>query len=154
THTDLYSVTLDGGDEKKVLSFDGGMGDYTFSNDGKRIAFGGTLTRKPVQSYTQPDLFVMNNEPGGTPKNLTADYDFDIGGGIGGDQSAPRGGGRGSVLWSKDDRSLFVNVAEHGRANLKRVDIATGKIVPLTTGDHTVQAYSATPDASKIALLI
>ncbi|HMV86097.1 MAG TPA: S9 family peptidase [Blastocatellia bacterium] len=154
THTDLYSVAADGSDEKKVLAFVGGLGDYTFSNDGKRIAFSGSLTHTPVNSYTQPDLFVMNNEVGATPKNLTAEYDFDIGGGIGGDQSSPRGGGRSGVLWSKDDRSLIVNVAEHGRANLKRVDAATGKVEVLTKGDHTVQAYSATPDASKMALLI
>lgn len=153
-HTDLYSVALDGSDEKTVLSFDGGMRDFTFSPDAKRIAFGGSLTHNPIKSYTQPDLFVMNNEAGAMPKNLTADYDFDIGGGIGGDQSSPRGGGGGGVLWSKDGRSLIVNVAEHGRANLKRIDATTGKVEPLTTGDHTVQAYSATPDASKMALLI
>ena len=153
-HTDLYSVAPDGSDEKKALSFDGGMRGYTFSNDGKRIAFGAAVTHKPVQSYTQPDLFVASNTAGATPKNLTANYDFDIGGGIGGDQRAPRGGSPGGVLWSKDDRSLYVNVAEHGRANLKRIDATTGKIEPLTTGDHEVQAYSATPDVSKMALLI
>ena len=153
-HTDLYSVAPDGSDEKKILSFDGGMRDYTFSNDGKRIAFGGSVAHKPVQSYTQPDLFVVSNEAGATPKNLTANYDFDIGGGIGGDQRAPRGGSPGGVLWSKDDRYLYVNVAEHGRANLKRIDAATGKVEPLTRGDHEVQAYSATPDVSKMALLI
>ena len=153
-HTDLYSVAPDGSDEKKALSFDGGMRGYTFSNDGKRIAFGAAVTHKPVQSYTQPDLFVASNTAGATPKNLTANYDFDIGGGIRGDQRAPRGGSPGGVLWSKDDRSLYVNVAEHGRANLKRIDATTGKIEPLTTGDHEVQAYSATPDVSKMALLI
>ncbi len=153
-HTDLYSVAPDGSDEKKALSFDGGMRGYTFSNDGKRIAFGAAVTHKPVQSYTQPDLFVVSNTAGATPKNLTANYDFDIGGGIGGDQRAPRGGSPGGVLWSKDDRYLYVNVAEHGRANLKRIDAATGRVEPLTTGDHEVQAYSATPDVSKMALLI
>ncbi len=153
-HTDLYSIAASGGDEKKVLSFDGGMRDYTFSNDGKRIAFGGSESVKPVLSYKQPDLFVANNEAGAPAKNLTANYDFDIGGGIGGDQAAPRGGSPGSVLWSKDNRSLIVNVAEHGRANLKRIDAATGKVEPLTTGDHTVQAYTTTPDLSKMALLI
>jgi dipeptidyl aminopeptidase/acylaminoacyl peptidase len=152
--TDLYSIAPDGSDEKKVLSFDGGMRGYSFSNDGKRIAFGGSLTRKPIQSYTQPDLFVMNNEASAAPKNLTADYDFDIGGGLAGDQRAPRGGSPGAVVWSKDDQYLYVNVAEHGRANLKRIDAATGKVEAVTTGDHEVQAYSATPDASKMALLI
>ncbi len=153
-HTDLYSVALDGSDERKKLSFDGGMRDYTFSNDHKRIAFGGALSRQPEQSYTQPDLFVANVEPGAAPKNLTATYDFDIGGGIGGDQRAPRGGSPGGVLWSKDDRWIVVNVAEHGAANLKRIDAATGKVEALTNGAHEVQSYSATPDVSKMALLI
>jgi len=153
-HTDLYSVTPDGSDERKLLSFDGGMRDYTFSNDGKRIAFGGVAGHKPVQSYTQPDLFVSNNEAGASPKNLTASYDFDIGGGIGGDQHAPRGGSPGGVLWSKDDRWIYVNVAEHGAANLKRIDSATGKVEALTTGNHEIISYTATPDASKMALLI
>ena len=152
--SDLYSVSRDGGDERNVLSFDGGLRDYTFSNDGKRIAFGGVQGHKPVQSYTQPDLFVMNNEPGAPPKNLTANYDFDIGGGIGGDQRAPRGGSPGSVTWSKDDRWIYVNVAEHGAANLKRIDAATGKVEPLTSGNHEVVSYSATPDASRMALVI
>lgn len=151
---DLYSIAPDGSDERKIIGFDGQMRGYSFSNDGKRIAFGGSLTRKPIQSYTQPDLFVANNEAGATLKNLTADYDFDIGGGLAGDQRAPRGGSPSGVVWSKDNRSLFGAVAEHGRANLKRIDAATGKVEPLTTGDHEVQAYTATPDASKMALLI
>jgi len=152
--TDLFSISREGGDERQVLSFDGGMRDFTFSNDGKRIAFGGVAGHKPVQSYTQPDLFVMNNEPGAAPKNLTAAYDFDIDGGIGGDQRAPRGGGGGGVVWSKDDRSIYINVAEHGAANLKRIDAMTGKVEPLTSGAHEVQSYSTTPDASKFALLV
>jgi len=152
--TDLYSVALDGSDERKLLTFEGGMRDYTFSNDGKRLAFGGSLSNKPVQSYTQPDLFVVNAEPGAAPKNLTASYDFDIGGGIGGDQRAPRGGGGGGVVWSRDDRWLYVNVAEHGAANLKRIDAASGKVEPLTTGAHEVQSYTMTKDASKMALLV
>ncbi len=153
-HTDLYSIAPDGSDERKVLSFDGGMRGYTLSGDGKRIAFGGSLTRKPIQSYTQPDLFVAENAVVAAAKNLTADYDFDIGGGIGGDQRAPRGGSPGDMIWSKDGRSVYVNVAEHGRANLKRIDASTGKVEPVTKGDHEVQSYTATPDASKMALLI
>lgn len=151
---DLYSIAPDGSDEMKIVSFDGQLRGYSFSEDGKRIAFSGSLTRKPIQSYTQPDLFVTDNVAGATPRNLTADYDFDIGGGIAGDQRAPRGGSPGGAIWSKDGRYLYVNVAEHGRANLKRVDSATGKVEPVMTGDHEVQSYTATPDASKMVLLI
>lgn len=152
--TELYSVAVDGSDERNLLTFAGGMRDYTFSNDGKRIAFGGALAHQPVQSYTQPDLFVANAEPGAAPKNLTATYDFDIGGGIGGDQRAPRGGGGGGVVWSRDDQWIYVNAAEHGAANLKRIEAATGKVEPMTKGAHEVQSYSVAKDGSRMALLI
>jgi dipeptidyl aminopeptidase/acylaminoacyl peptidase len=152
--SDLYSIALDGSDEQKIVSFDGRMSDYSLSDDGLRIALNGSMNRKPIQSYTQPDLFVADNVAGATARNLTAGYDFDIGGGIGGDQRAPRGGSSGGAIWSKDGRYLYISVAEHGRANLKRIEAATGKVEPVTTGDHEVQSYTATPDASKMVLLI
>ena len=74
------------------------------SPDGKRIAFVGTLRGTPIRSYSQSDLWVTDAAPGSTPKNLTADYDFDIAGGIGGDQAAPRGQNRKPIVWSKDRR--------------------------------------------------
>lgn len=151
---DLYSVPAAGGEIVKVASIDGTIGDVSFSPDGKRIAFRGTLNTHPVRSYNQPDLFVVDNCPGATPKNLTAEWDFDIGSGLGSDQHAPRGSLPAGTIWSQDGRSLFVVAAEHGRANLKRVDADSGKVEPLTTGDHEVIAYTATPDASKMALLI
>ncbi len=40
------------------------------------------------------------------------------------------------------------------RANLKRIDAETGKVEALTDGDQDVFSYSATPDASKAAILI
>ena len=44
--------------------------------------------------------------------------------------------------------------AEEGRDNLKRIDAETGKVEPLTEGDHDVFAYNATPDAARAALVI
>ncbi len=165
--SDLYSIAPDGGDETKVVSFDGRLGGYSLSGDGRSLALSGSMNRKPIQSYTQPDLFVADNVSNSansntnraTLRNLTADYDFDIGGSITGDQRAPRGGLspgdlQREAIWSKDGRSVYVVVAEHGRANLKRIDAATGRVEPVTTGDHEVQSYTATPDASKMALLI
>src|SRR5262245_22806150 len=153
-HTDLYSIKADGGDEQKALSFDGGLRAYAFSDDGKRIAFDGAINNHPVLSYTQPDLFILENENGSKPKNLTRDYDFEIGGGIGGDQHPPRGGGDGGVIWTKDGRWLYCRVAEHGSANLKRIDAQTGKVEPLTTGSQDIVSYTASADASKIAMTI
>ena len=157
---ELYAVPAGGGAITKVASIDGSIGNLSVSPDGKRIAFVGTLRGKPIRSYSQPDLWVMDlpgpaasgsRGPTSTPKNLTADYDFDISSGIGGDQSAPRGSNRKPIVWSKDGSSLIVVSAEKGSSNLKRVTIATGKVEPLTEGAQDVAAFSATPDASKIA---
>src|SRR2546426_882543 len=160
--SDLSSVPAAGGSITKVASIDGSIGGLSLSPDGKRIAFVGTLHGNPVRSYSQPDLWVTDVAPGSTPKNLTANYDFDISSGIGGDQSAPRGRNATPIVWSKDSStssgqaaaSLIVVVAEHGSANMKRVTIATGKIDPVTDGKYAVAAYSATPDGSAIATTI
>ena len=156
---EIYAVPAAGGAMTKVAAIEGSIGNLSVSPDGQRIAFVGTLRGNPIRSYSQPDLFVVDTPftKGSDPdltlaaKNLTGGYDFDIGGGIGGDQSAPRGGNRKPILWSPDGGSLIVVSAEKGSSNLKRVAIATGKVDPITDSSHDVVSYSATPDASKIA---
>ncbi len=149
--SDLFSVPAGGGSITKVASIEGTIGDVSPSPDGRRLAFVGTLHGNPERSYSQSDLFVMDAAPGSTPKNLTMAYDYDINGGIGGDQSAPRGQNRKPIVWSKDGLSLIVVSAEKGSANLKRVAIATGHVEPVTDGLQDVVAFSATPDATKVA---
>jgi dipeptidyl aminopeptidase/acylaminoacyl peptidase len=153
-HNDLYSIPRDGGEMVKLAGIDGVIGEFAFSPDGKWIAFRGTLNGHPVRSYSQPDLFVVENTVGATPKNLTAEWDFDIGSGITSDQHAPRGSQPSEVIWSKDGMSILVVAAEYGRANIKRVDVASGRVEPVTAGDHEVIAYTASADVSKMALLI
>jgi dipeptidyl aminopeptidase/acylaminoacyl peptidase len=152
--SDLYSVPAAGGTISKVASIDGVISAPSVAPDGSRIAFVGTLHGNPVRSYNQPDLFVVDAAPGSTPRNLTTAYDFDIPGGIGGDQAAPRGQGGNPIVWSTDGASLIAVSAEHGSANLKRVTIATGRIDAVTDGRHAVVTYAATPDASKVAAVI
>ena len=156
-HDEIYAVKAAGGDIAKVAGIDGSIHAISLSPDGSHIAFVGSLNRGdglPQRSYSQPDLFIAPVEPGGAPRNLTAAYDFDIGGGVGGDQAPPRGSGPSKPYWSADGRSIFVDSAEEGRANLKRIDAETGKVEPLSSGDQDVSSYSATPDGSKAAVLV
>ena len=156
-HDEMYAVKAAGGDIAKVAGIDGSIHAISLSPDGGHIAFVGSLNRGdglPQRSYSQPDLFVVAMGPDAAPKNLTAAYDFDIGGGVGGDQAPPRGSGPSKPYWSADGRSIFVDSAEEGRANLKRIDAKTGKVESLTGGDQNVFSYSATPDGSKAAVLV
>jgi dipeptidyl aminopeptidase/acylaminoacyl peptidase len=143
--SDIYRVPAAGGEITKVASIDGPIGSVSVSPDGKRLAFVGALSGDPIRSYSQPDLWVVDATPGSTPKNLTASYDFDISGGIGGDQSAPRGEQPKPIIWMSTPANrdaLIVAAAENGSSNLKWVSIATGKVSPLTDGAHDIGAYT------------
>jgi dipeptidyl aminopeptidase/acylaminoacyl peptidase len=152
--SDLYSIPATGGTITKVASIDGTISAPRVSPDGHRIAFVGSPHGDPVRSYNQPDLFVVDAASGSVPRNLTESYDFDVAGGIGGDQASPRGGSGNSVVWSNDGASLIVVTAEQGSANLRRVTVTTGKVDALTDGKHAVAAFTATPDGSTIAATI
>jgi dipeptidyl aminopeptidase/acylaminoacyl peptidase len=152
--TDLFSVGREGGEPSVVASIDGGIGPYTTAPDGKRIAFFGTLGGTPERSYSQTDLWVID-APGGTPRNLTADYDFDAGGSLGGDQRAPRGSHPAAPVWDADGRSIFMRVGRQGNADLVRVDAASGRVFdPLSSANHDVMSFTADRTGSKFAVVI
>ena len=149
--SDLYAVPAAGGEITKIADIAGTISSLRVSPDGRSIAFIGTLHGAPERSYSQSDLFVM--PIGSSPKNLTASYDFDIGGGIGGDQAAPRGGATRSPIWSADGSSIVVVAGEQGDANLMRVDVASGKFTPVFKATHAVQSYTSSRDGGTIAAL-
>ena len=153
-HSDIYSVSASGGEMHKLASVDGGTRALSLSPDGKRMAYIGALNGNPIKSYSQPDLWITTLEPGANPRNLTADYDFDIGGGIGGDQAPPRGTAPALPFWSADGNSVFVTSAEKGRGNLKQIDVRSGKVTAVTEGDWDVYGYTATPDHANIVAAI
>ena len=151
--TDICSVPSAGGNIVKLASVPMGIYDLVLSPDGGKFAFHGSVTQ-PVRSYSQPDLWVMDATPNGQPKNLTADYDFDMGSSVGGDNAAPRGGNGRTLHWSPDGHWLFDCVEKQGRTPLVRVDAQSGAVSEITHGDEAVLNFSIAPDARTIVALI
>ncbi len=148
----VYSVPPAGGTLDTIVNIDGPVFGPALAPDGQAVAFRGWVNPRAARSYNQSDLFVWRD---GRAKNLTADYDFDMGGSVLGDQAPPRGGeGSSPNIWTADGKAVIVATTEHGRSNLVRFDAQTGAREPLTTGDHAVLAYTATPDARRFALTI
>jgi dipeptidyl aminopeptidase/acylaminoacyl peptidase len=152
-HADIYRVATTGGTAELVNSVKIGVQSMSPSPDGKRIAFRSS-PNEPIQSYTEPDLYVLDLVPGAQPKNITLDYDYGVGDGVGGDNGAPRAGGGTRPIWSSDGTSIIDVVAVTGRANLMRFPVNTGKPVEITKGDHAVQRFSSRDGGKTIALLI
>ena len=152
--SDLYAVSKDGGDPRRVASIDGSIGSFALSPDGKRVAFVAAANGKPERSYDQPDLWIADLA-GGEPRNLTAAYDYDIGGALSGDQRAPRGQHPAAPIWSADGTCVFVRTAERGTARLLPIEVATGR-TDMYTGhvpglDAEVVSYTADAKALRFA---
>jgi dipeptidyl aminopeptidase/acylaminoacyl peptidase len=90
---------------------------------------------------------------GGTPRNLTGGYDFDIGGAIGGDQRAPRGQMPAAPIWSGTGDRVYVRVGEQGNSVLASVDLASGKI-DRKTGLQDLMSYTADARAARFAMIV
>ncbi len=145
----VYSVPAAGGALDTVVDINGPAFGFALGPDGKSVAFRGWINPPAARSYNQSDLFVWRD---GRAKNLTADYDFDMGSDVIGDQAPPRGGGASPTIWTADGKAVIVTTTEHGRSNLVRFDAQTGAREPLTTGDHAILAYTATPDARRLVM--
>ena len=152
-HADLDSVAVSGGEPQKVLTIDMAPRALSLSPNGKLLAFCASVN-EPVQSYTQPDLWVIEIQSGAKPRNLTADYDYDACSGVGGDQGTPRAGGGSPVIWTTDGKGLVLVTAREGRANLVQFDAATGKPSEITHANQAVEQYRATADGSKFVTVI
>lgn len=151
--TDIYSVPGVGGTPEKLVTVPMAISDVVLSPDGSELAFHGSVTQ-PVRSYSQPDLWVMSLALGAKPKNLTDDYDFDMGDSVFGDNASPRGGAGRSLHWSQDGRALFDIVAKQGRTPIVRVDAQNGNVTEITRGDQAVLDFSLNTSASSIVALI
>ena len=150
--TDIYSVPSGGGDSEKLATIPMYVGNLTLSPDGRQFAFHGSVSQ-PVRSYSQPDLWVMDPIKDAKPRNLTADYDFDMGSSVFGDNAAPRGGHARSLYWSEDGHSLFDTVEKQGRTPVVRVDAQSGKVAEVTHGDQAVLDFSVNSNDAIVSLI-
>jgi dipeptidyl aminopeptidase/acylaminoacyl peptidase len=164
--TDLYSVAAAGGKPVKITTIDlntqfGPNGALSLSPDGKQIAFVASTTR-PITSYTQPDLWVLDLLPDAKPRNLTANFDFDVPGFVIGDSAPPRASGQSKPIWTADVRGLIALYTKEGKANLALFDVPVAQdadpsrtaVHDLTSGNQGVMSFRASPDASKLIYVV
>jgi dipeptidyl aminopeptidase/acylaminoacyl peptidase len=166
--TDLYSVAAAGGEPVKITTIDlqiGGFGPgggaLSLSPDGKQVAFTASTTR-PINSYTQPDLWVLDLLPNAKPRNLTANFDFDVPGFVIGDSAPPRAGGQNKPIWTPDGKGLIAVYTKEGKANLALFDLPVAQdadlgragVHDLTSGNQGVMSFRALPDASKLIYVV
>jgi len=147
--SELYSISANGGNATKLNTIEMDLGNLSLSPDGKQLAFVASVTQ-PVNSYTQPDLWIVDLTTNAKPRNLTEKFDFDIGDGPFGDNAPPRAGGRSVPVWAPDGRSLVEVYGKQGKAILASFDATTGAVSDLVNGNQAVSGFRASNDGSKI----
>ena len=146
---DLYRVPAAGGEMMKVASIDGPIGALVglAERQADRVRRDpATATRSaPTASPISGSLTRLR---AATPRNLTASYDFDVSGGIGGDQSPPRGEQPQTDRLVEDGSSLIVVDRRAGQLEPERVSLASGAVeADHHDGGQDIVAYTATPTA-------
>jgi dipeptidyl aminopeptidase/acylaminoacyl peptidase len=133
----------------------------SISPDGRQIAFHAEEhPAKPV-SHQQSDVWVLDLAWGGgkpsaasAPRNLTAKLSYEMGGSVGGDNTAPRGAGKPAITWSADGSHLIDVGAKQGSAFLVSVDAKSGAVTELTEPKQAVVGFAASTDAKTLVALI
>jgi dipeptidyl aminopeptidase/acylaminoacyl peptidase len=132
----------------------------SLSPDGQHVAFHGSDEVKPI-SHQQDDLFVQDidwagGKPSvaGPPRNLTGKLAYEMGSGVGGDNTAPRGGARREIQWNAASTQMVDVAGYRGSALLVQVDASTGAVKELTAAKQAVIGFSATHDGEEMLALV
>ena len=131
------------------------------SPNGDHLAFHAQAEGPRQISHQETDLWVQDlkwskktAELSGPAHNLTAAKGYEMGGVPGGDNTAPRGGGRDGMAWSQDSSTILDTAGFRGSGYLLSINATTGDITPLTAARQTVLNFVATPNLSEVLALV
>ena len=110
--SEVYRVSLSGGEPQALTSRKGPDGDPRQSPDGRSIAYVGFDDH--FKGYEQGDLYVMDSNGGGGRK-IAPSLDRSI----------------GDFAWSADGRSIVASYEEGGKTTVSRIGL-DGRVTPIT----------------------
>ena len=127
TNSDIYTVSLDGGDAKRITIGVGADNSPQYSPDGKYLAF-----RSQSRTGYESDRWrlVVLERGTGRPTNLTENLDRWV----------------GSFTWSPDSSRIFFTIEDRGRTELQMVPVTGGGSRNIITGSSSIDDVQFTSD--------
>jgi dipeptidyl aminopeptidase/acylaminoacyl peptidase len=127
TNSDIYTVSLAGGESKKITTGLGADETPLYSPDGKYMAF--RSQARPGYESDRWRLMVLERASGRTT-NLTEVLDRWV----------------GSITWSPDSSRIFFTVEDRGRTNLQMIPVTGGGSRNIITGPSSLDDVQFTSD--------
>ncbi|HEY1755905.1 MAG TPA: S9 family peptidase [Bryobacteraceae bacterium] len=127
TNSDIYEVSLDGGDPRKITTSPGADNSPQYSPDGKLLAF-----RSQARAGYESDRFrlVVLDRTTGRSSSVTEGLDRWV----------------GSFTWSPDSTRLFFTVEDRGRTGLQMVPATGGGSRNIISGSSSLDDVQFTSD--------
>jgi dipeptidyl aminopeptidase/acylaminoacyl peptidase len=131
--TDVWVITASGGSLTKISDHPVPDTSPRWSPNGQTIAF---LSDPLDRSH--PKIWLAPSE-GGVPSRLAAD----------GLDLIPTG-----LRWAEGGRALYFETGVKGTNQLYRVDVATRRVAPITTGDRTVHLFDVSEKTNRLVYAV
>ena len=127
TNTDLFVVSIDGGDSKKITSNPGGDAAPRYSPDGKLLAY-----RSQQRGGYESDRWrlIVLDRATGTTNAVTEELDRSV----------------ESFTWSHDSKTLFFTIIDRGRQNIQMIPAAGGASRVIVSGASSADDMQLTAD--------
>ena len=136
-YDDLYIMSSDGGEPRKLKTPLGGKVFPSFSPDGKWIAYFGTESQG--QWYKSTSLWVVPVDGSKPAKNLTEQYDLHTTADIITDFGAAE---TVRPVWTNDSKHIYFQAAVHGSTVLKRISLDGKELTEIIGEGGALGTYS------------
>jgi dipeptidyl aminopeptidase/acylaminoacyl peptidase len=134
---DVWLVPAQGGRARRLTRGRGNASQAAFSPDGRSVAFIGH-EHGEAGGAKNSHAFVVSTG-GGAPRSLSAALDR---------PAVAQLAGR-SIAWSRDGRSVFFLVGDHGATSLYRAGVANGRASKVIGGERTIDSFALTQDGKR-----
>ena len=145
----LWAISASGGEPELLVGGDYSVRTASFSPDGQKIAFAAGIVQE--MGYDNVRLYVQSRVEGpAQEKEIAPNYDYTF------SNIALTDLGRRPppLTWANDGQAIYAPASIKGTVQIVKVDVATGTVAQLTSGDRVITTYSLSKAQDKAALAV
>ena len=147
-NTQVWTVSVDGGELTQIPAPEGDKSGLCWSPDGAQFAYVGNPDAYDQWGTNNDRVFVLPTS-GGEAKDLTGRTNLAVGNLAISDVG---GGGGEDLVWSADGSSLYFPISQNGDVRLYRLTVSDGEMTPLTAANQVVGAFSIAGEAFAVSV--